>query len=181
MSLRNRVRPNDPDTSWDAAKAQTEGKTAALQARIYEALEALGPMTYDQLLALFDRLHVPHSPSGVRSRTKELRELGWVRHHRDALGRAVKRSSVSGHPSYVWEAVPAGEHTGVDAREQVLPEREDRRDFDNRMMRAAIQDALRLYEDAERAHVNGAQIAWHTVAGKMAVRLKELHRAGGLA
>lgn len=96
------VRRNGRDTSWVAATAQTNGKTAVLQQVIYQALTAEGPKTDDELRWYLLNIGVPHSRSGVSARRVELERAGWVR----ATGE--KRPSDAGMPMHVWEAVPEG-------------------------------------------------------------------------
>lgn len=97
--VKAKVRRNDPDTSWDAAVSQAPDKTRRLYVAIHRVLLARGPMTDDELLHSFDTLRFTHTPSGVRSRRKELAEAGWVRDTGD------KRPSNAGSPSIVWAAV----------------------------------------------------------------------------
>lgn len=182
--IRTRVRPNNPDTSWHAARAQTKGKRALLQQSIHDMLAAWGPMTFDEIILNLPRwtsYPTPPTPSGVRTRTKELRELGWVRASRNADGETVKRPSATGHPATVWEVIPDGEVTGVDEAEDVLPERPDRRDFDNRQMRAAIEDVLTIHRQmtmgAKGSTMLDPVVVMAEAADLMANRLKDLQFA----
>lgn len=98
--VKAKVRRRDPQTSWDAAISQSPEATQRLYAAIHRVLTVRGPMTDDELLHTFERLKFAHTPSGVRSRRKELVEAGWIRDS------GTKRSSDAGSPSIVWEAVP---------------------------------------------------------------------------
>lgn len=89
------VRRRDPDTSWHAASAQTEGKRAELQRAIYHTLIAHGPLTHEQLV----ELQPSATPSGVRSRCAELVTAGWV------VDSGARRRTRAGGPAIVWRAV----------------------------------------------------------------------------
>lgn len=111
VEYRGKVRARDRDTSWEAAAAQTNTKTAALQQRIYLSLRDHGPATHEELLI---RLGGTATPSGIRTRSHELEVAGWVREERtpdpsdpSSTPRylTVKRPTLSGHPSTVWRAV----------------------------------------------------------------------------
>jgi hypothetical protein len=98
---RGKVRARDPETSWEAAARQTPTKTAALRARIYEALSGR-PMTDEELLISAGRI-TSTSPSGVRTRRHELVLAGFVSELRDDDGQTVKRDTLGGSPSIVWQ------------------------------------------------------------------------------
>lgn len=113
VEYRGKVRARDRETSWDAASAQTNTKTAALQILIYRELLEHGPKTDEELLIRLARLQ-PVSPSGIRTRRHELEVAGWVREERvpDPTDPSptpryltVKRDTLNGHPSTVWRAV----------------------------------------------------------------------------
>ena len=107
VELERKVRDRDRDTSWEAARAQTNGKTAELQRLIYDLLTFLGPLTDDEMRAEMRNLNVAHTRSGVSTRRFELELAGWVR------ATDERRQSDAGKPSTVWRAVrddePAGE------------------------------------------------------------------------
>ncbi len=96
----SKVRRRDPQTSFEAATAQTAEKSQRLYTAIYRVLSRRS-LTDDELIAALER-SAPFSvtPSGVRSRRKELVQAGWV--HDTGL----QRPSTAGKPSTVWEAVP---------------------------------------------------------------------------
>lgn len=173
-----RVRPNDPDTSWFAAQSLNPGKVQELQHAIMGRLRAHGPMTYDELAGLLHHW----SPSGVRTRTAELRELGWVTALTDADGKVVKRRAEGGKPSIVWRVCEDGERTGVD-RSQVAAEPSDPTvdRFDIAQLRAAVSDALTMHEAALVAAAGRPQVGADAVlannARAMYARLRELNRA----
>lgn len=114
VEYRGKVRPRDRDTSWDAASAQTNTKTGALQALLYEILRERGPRTHDELMLELDGIQQPYSPSGVRTRMRELELAGWVRAvailEGEHAGEVLKRKSANGHPATVWRAVLDSEH-----------------------------------------------------------------------
>lgn len=99
VTLERKVRDRDRDTSWEAAAAQTNGKTAELQRSIYELLLMVGPMTDDQLRARLRFLKVAHTRSGVSTRRFELELAGWVR------ATDERRQSDAGKMATVWRAV----------------------------------------------------------------------------
>ena len=93
------ARRTDSTTSLQAALEQTSEKRRALYAQIHAWLR-LDPMTDDELLRAFTTLHIPHTPSGVRTRRRELVDAGWV----TDSGR--RRPSNAGRPSIVWQVTP---------------------------------------------------------------------------
>lgn len=113
VEYRGKVRGRDRETSWEAAKAQTNTKTAALQIRIYESLLSRGPATHEELLI---RLGGTATPSGIRTRAHELEVAGWVRPQDvDDEGELIlagehgsgilTRPTLAGKPATVWRAV----------------------------------------------------------------------------
>jgi len=99
VELAGKVRARDRETSWEAASAQTNGKTAELQRRIYWLLLAGGPLTDDELRAKLRRGSIPHTRSGVSTRRFELELAGWVK------ATDARRPSDAGKASTVWRAV----------------------------------------------------------------------------
>lgn len=91
------ARATDPQTSWDAARSVTGLNVR--QAHIYTILLNFGSMTderiLDEYLYRFDFI----SPSGCRTRRKELVEFGLV----EDSGR--RTPLVSGRLSIEWQAV----------------------------------------------------------------------------
>lgn len=176
MSTRTRVRPNDPDTSWFAAMSLNPGRVQELQHEIVFLLRR-ADMTYDELARALPKW----SPSGVRTRTKELRELGWVTELRDDEGVVVKRRAEGGQPSIVWRSCDDGERTGVDRRavdREPADPAVDR--FDIAAMRAAIEDVRHIYSQAAHAHAEGRttwEQQWQQVAARMDARLDTLRGA----
>lgn len=104
VEYRGKVRPRDRETSWDAASAQTNDKTGALQVLVYEALRGNGPMTHGGIISALSRDGHAITESGVRTRTAELLHAGWVR---AVEGR--KGVSPTGRPATLWRAVLDGE------------------------------------------------------------------------
>ena len=111
--FRGKVRAYDPDTSWDAAAAQTRTIEAQLKSEVLALLRDDGPMTDDEL---FDEreerrrqyirdgnnpsdtgIYRLTSPQSVRSRRSTLTNAGRIRATGD------KRPSNMGGPSNVWE------------------------------------------------------------------------------
>lgn len=107
VELAGKVRARDRETSWEAANAQANGKTAELQRRIYRLLLARGPLTDDQIRRLFRVDAVPHTRSGVSTRRFELELAGWVK------ATDERRPSDAGKASTVWRAVLDDEPAGA--------------------------------------------------------------------
>lgn len=114
VKLEGKVRARDRDTSWHAASLQTNGKTAAMQVRIYRTLCTAGPMTDEELLLklggdqyTFGGKTTGVTRSGLATRRHELELAGWVIDERVAPGSAVsrKRPTLSGGMATVWRAV----------------------------------------------------------------------------
>jgi hypothetical protein len=72
------ARRTDPETSWEAARAATQGLRQSLAA-VLEAFQRLGPMTDETLVARYPADLPPQSPSGLRSRRAELVSRGYIR------------------------------------------------------------------------------------------------------
>lgn len=91
-----RTRSSDPDTSLEAAeKAVTNAGT--IRHRVLECLR-IGPMTDDELIAWFREHELKGSPSGVRTRRKELESDGLVHRH------PVDGKSLNGGRAARWYA-----------------------------------------------------------------------------
>lgn len=97
------ARRSDPGTSWAAAKSVSETQMRISQQAVLSLFREYGPMTDEDMVRQYElRLHrLPmQSPSGLRTRRKELQEMGKVR---DAGRKAQLKS---GRMAIVWEAVP---------------------------------------------------------------------------
>ena len=106
VEVAGKVRARDRDTSWEAASAQTNGKTAALQVYIFEILSSMGPMTDDNIRRVLRVNRIPHTRSGSSTRRFELEMAGWVR------ATDERRPSDAGKASTVWRAVRDDEPAG---------------------------------------------------------------------
>jgi len=98
-----KARRTDPGTSWAAAKSVTETQMRLSQQAVLTLFREYGPMTDEELVRQYDlRLgRFPmQSPSGLRTRRKELTEIDKIRD----TGR--KAQLKSGRWAIVWEAVP---------------------------------------------------------------------------
>jgi predicted ArsR family transcriptional regulator len=89
-----KARPTDPETSWAAARSITDEQVSRSQRIVYAVLQSRGPMTDEELVSL-----VAMSPSGTRTRRKELVEEGLVR---DSGNRKFTKT---GRQAVVWEVV----------------------------------------------------------------------------
>lgn len=98
------ARRTDPDTSHQAAASLGSEKIRRSQAEVLELLREVGPVTDAALVHLYEaRISVggslPQSPSGIRTRRRELVELGKVRD----TGARVRLPS--GRLAAVWEVI----------------------------------------------------------------------------
>lgn len=94
------ARYTDPQTSWKAAKAITGIRES--QARVWEALTNAGPMTDTEILEAVCNNGFAISPSGCRTRRKELCELGLI-------ASSTTREVLTGNKNSihtVWRATP---------------------------------------------------------------------------
>lgn len=95
------ARNTDPETSHQAAASVTHIRES--QARIMLILKLVGPLTDGGIFKNWPTWAGPISPSGCRTRRKELVDLGYVR---DSGKRMIL---ASGRKSIIWEAVPVNE------------------------------------------------------------------------
>jgi hypothetical protein len=104
LAAQARARASDPWTSHAAARSITEDQLRASQKAVLDAFRQNGAMHHEQLVGLYDRQHhvfgwPMQSPSGLRTRTKELRDAGFI----EDTGRTVLLPSR--RHSKVWQAV----------------------------------------------------------------------------
>lgn len=97
-----RARTGDPDTSHEAAASITEAHLSAAQTLILSLIRAHGPLADHELDAAYERqrglgLDIQISPSGVRTRRRELVDAGLVEQHGDTL-------SPTGRRAFTWRA-----------------------------------------------------------------------------
>lgn len=95
--MTRRARATDPYTSWAAAQ-ESQGDLN-IRNLVFYALDFYGPLTHDQLIEAVNRVR-PCSPSGVRTRTRELVDEGHV----EAVPDMVAKSRY-GRASLLWRAV----------------------------------------------------------------------------
>lgn len=93
------ARNSDPHTSWAAAYQADPDADRTLQATVLSALINFGPMTHADLVELINRAR-PASPSGVRTRVRELVDAGKV----EACPHMIAKSEY-GRASLLWRAV----------------------------------------------------------------------------
>ena len=127
VDFTGKVRATDPDTSWDAAKRQTNSRTNRLKAEIVVLLSVAGPMNDGEIQKFREQVRFDNhgrstnwahaTAQSVRSRRASLVAEGKVR---PLMGETpplrpdgtraetpvVKRPSENGNPSTVWEIVP---------------------------------------------------------------------------
>lgn len=96
--MRGITRNTDPITSW-AAGFEAQGRAKETKVIILSALRNFGALTHDDLIDVVNRVR-PVSPSGVRTRTKELVSDGLV----EACPGMVAKSKL-GRTSILWRAV----------------------------------------------------------------------------
>jgi len=89
------ARSTDPGTSWAAAKSLTSDTIRESQTTVLMSLIHYGPMTDTRLVEVTPGL----SPSGVRTRRKELVDMGLVENTGEVT------VLVSGRKAIVWAAL----------------------------------------------------------------------------
>lgn len=96
------ARRGDPQTSWDAARS-VESTLRRSQLAVWHVLEQYGPLTDHRLVATYDSItYLPRqSPSGIRTRRRELTDAGFV------YDTGAKVVLESGRKAILWAAVPA--------------------------------------------------------------------------
>lgn len=92
------TRNTDPYTSW-AAGFEAQDRARQIRVVVLSALRNFGPMTHDDLIEAVNRVR-PVSPSGVRTRTRELVDEGLV----EPVPNMVSKSRM-GRTSLLWRAV----------------------------------------------------------------------------
>jgi hypothetical protein len=98
-----RARTTDPWTSHAAARSIPEDKLRDSQRAVLDAYRTWGPMHHDMMVENYEearwrRGYPRQSESGLRTRTKELREAGYI----EDTGKTVRLPS--GRQSKVWRA-----------------------------------------------------------------------------
>ena len=96
------ARATDPTTSHQAAASVTN-QTTIRDRVLYELRH--DPLTFDQLLARFAATDIRHSPSGVRTRTRELVDAGLVESHPTRRG-----TTPAGRACALWQLTIEGRH-----------------------------------------------------------------------
>lgn len=99
MTTTPRARLTDPETSHQAAASVNRATLPHTQRIILTLLALDGPMTDEELLLLWnDRIAERISPSGIRTRRRELADLGLV------CDTGERRPLESGRMAIVWGA-----------------------------------------------------------------------------
>lgn len=93
-----RARKTDPETSHEAARSVKDLRRS--QWEVYRAFQRLGKMTDEELLSEYQYVSAhKQSDSGLRTRRKELVDLGWLR------DTGERKTTYAGRSTIVWEAV----------------------------------------------------------------------------
>jgi hypothetical protein len=98
-----RARTTDPWTSHAAARSIPPDKLRASQRAVHECFMTYGPMWHDDLVETYEKRRdwkgwPRQSESGLRTRTKELRDAGYI----EDTGETVQLPS--GRQSKIWRA-----------------------------------------------------------------------------
>ena len=98
------ARRTDPDTSWDAARSVRN--ITEVHRGILDVLTALGPATDEMIADAWPRHPSPGypavSPSGLRTRRRELCDAGHVTQALDENGDVAKTTLRSGRSAILW-------------------------------------------------------------------------------
>lgn len=94
-----RARYTDPLTSHQAARSIREEDLREQQRVILRLLREIGPLTDERILVWLHRNDYMLSPSGARTRRKELVDLGFVEDS------GFRGKTASGRTTIVWQAV----------------------------------------------------------------------------
>jgi hypothetical protein len=109
-SLEPVARRTDPPTSHAAAASARVG-AGVIRAHVLEALRLasrsprLHGLTDDELLAEFERRNWPGTPSGIRTRRRELVDADPPQ----VIDTGTTRKTATGRSAIVWAARPEGE------------------------------------------------------------------------
>lgn len=95
-----RARHTDPETSHEAARSVSEEISRTIRAHVLTLLRARGPLTDEDLVFEFGVNNLPGTPSGIRTRRKELQTAGLVRES------GYVGLLASGRFGIKWEAKP---------------------------------------------------------------------------
>lgn len=106
---RAHARRSDPETSHAAAASISQEKLRASQVAVLAIFQRVGAMHDERLLAAYADVTLLHgtigpmqSPSGIRTRRRELVDLGLLRNSGETV------TLPSGRRSIVWERTPGG-------------------------------------------------------------------------
>lgn len=95
-----RARNTDPGTSHEAARSVSELRRK--QFVVWEMLFSYGPMTDEEIAERYAPPYPPQSPSGLRTRRRELVDAGLVRDTGERKRTKANRRTI------VWEIDPEG-------------------------------------------------------------------------
>ena len=91
------ARGTDPETSHDAAAGITTNRLRESQKEVWALFRKYGPMDDRELVRLADKDGIRQSPSGLRTRRRELQTMGKVRDS----GRSARYEGNRKH--IIWE------------------------------------------------------------------------------
>lgn len=107
VAARAVARTSDPWTSHAAARSITEEQLRDSQRAVLDAFRQYGALHHEALIELYEYARVNdgkpwprQSESGLRTRTKELRDAGFI----EDTGETIRLPS--GRQSKVWRAAP---------------------------------------------------------------------------
>ena len=106
------MRSRDPETSWDAALIAAE-KWTALQSAVFDIIHEHGPVSHDEIVALYaERADLPPvTPQRIRTACRSLvlggaSDFGRVREFPPVVRRAEETGkSRFGRRTQKWEAI----------------------------------------------------------------------------
>lgn len=108
------ARSTDPSTSWQAARSVCHIRES--QAKIYTILaKSEDPLVDDDIYFRFRATFGRISPSGCRTRRKELVDLGLVKDTK------ARRELDSGRYAILWVAVPVAEWLAENLEQAEIP------------------------------------------------------------
>lgn len=94
------ARSTDPETSHEAAASISAEHIRMSQKAVLGLLQTFGSMTHEQMVTRRYGAHPIQSPSGIRTRCRELVRMGLIRDS------GARQMLATGRKAIVWEVVP---------------------------------------------------------------------------